>query len=267
MPIEHVIAAVDLGKSRCRVALISADGRAVYSDAGSPGLATASGITAAFDAILPLLAKAGHVDSVAVGAAGAWTAPDAAAALARLIADETGARVVVTSDVVTAHAGALEGAPGTLLIAGTGAVALGVDDDGVRLVDGWGPELGDFGSGSWIGREGARAVLRNRDGLGPETALTDAVRTHIAPHPDPITWLAGDIPTARQLATVAPLVLDAAASGDAVATDIVAEGCGCSRHPLSQHPITHSTSPSTVASPTIPGSAANSSVPSPQPAV
>lgn len=224
MSIEHITAAVDLGKSHCRVCMISADGRTTYQDAGTPGLASAGGVADAAAAILPLLAKAERVvERIGVGAAGAWTAPDAAAALARTLGDATGAHVAVTSDVATAHAGALGGAPGTLLIAGTGAVALGVDSDGLRLVDGWGPDLGDLGSGSWIGREGARAVLRARDALGAETVLTDAVSACIAPATDPITWLAGDIPTARQLATLAPLVLDAAAAGDAVAADIAAE--------------------------------------------
>ncbi|WP_448711140.1 N-acetylglucosamine kinase [Microbacterium profundi] len=223
MPIENRTAVVDLGKSRCRVAVTTPDGRETYTDAGTPGLANIDGVATAVAAILPLLAKTDGVESIGVGAAGAWTAPDAAAALARSLSDATGARVAVTSDVVTAHAGALQGAPGTLLIAGTGAVALGVDEDGLRLVDGWGPDVGDLGSGSWIGREGARAVLRTRDALGPETVLTNAVRSHIAPHPDPITWLAGEIPTARQLATLAPLVLDAAAAGDVVATAIATE--------------------------------------------
>ncbi|WP_275092119.1 BadF/BadG/BcrA/BcrD ATPase family protein, partial [Microbacterium sp. K36] len=77
--------------------------------------------------------------------------------------------------MVTAHAGALDGAAGVLLIAGTGAVALGVDPSGARLVDGWGPELGDFGSGSWLGREALRAVLRAHDGLAAPTALTAAL--------------------------------------------------------------------------------------------
>lgn len=203
--------------------MISPEGRVLRSDAGTPGLAAADGVDDAVAAILPLLATDEQIDSIGVGAAGAWAAPDAAAALSRLLADETGSRVAVTSDVVSAHAGALQGAPGTLLIAGTGAAALGVDADGVRLVDGWGPDLGDLGSGSWIGREGVRATLRARDALGAATVLGETLRAHIAPAPDPITWLAGDVPTARQLATVAPLVLDAAASGDAVATDIVAD--------------------------------------------
>ncbi|MGM7670919.1 N-acetylglucosamine kinase [Microbacterium sp. A93] len=223
MPIVQTTVAVDLGKSRCRVAVISAEGRTVRAGTGSPGLATGDGVETSLAAILSVLPPRGSISRLGVGAAGAWTAPESAAELARKLVEATGARVAVTSDVVAAHAGALEGAPGTLLIAGTGAAALGVDADGVRLVDGWGPELGDLGSGSWIGREGVRATLRFRDVLGAETALTDSVRAHISPATDVITWLAGDVPTARQLATVAPLVLDAAEAGDSVASEIVWE--------------------------------------------
>lgn len=224
MSIERTTVAVDLGKSRCRVAVITGTDRVVLSDAGSPGLATAGGVSTAAAAILPLLERAGRIETLGVGAAGAWTAPDAAADLARLLATSTGARVVVTSDVITAHAGALGGGAGVLLIAGTGAAALGVDAAGVRLVDGWSPDLGDFGSGSWLGREGIRATLRAGVGLGAETVLSAAVLAHIHPAADPITWLADDIPTARQLATVAPLVLDAAEAGDLVAAHVVSEG-------------------------------------------
>lgn len=214
------IVSVDLGKSRCRVRVDGGEASAGFSGVGAPGLATVDGVRAAEAAILPLLADAGPIELLGVGAAGAWVAPDAGRELAVRLARRVGAPVAVASDVVTAHAGALGGAPGVLLIAGTGAAALGVDATGVRLVDGWGPELGDLGSGSWLGREGLRAVLRASAGLGPQTALTAAVRAHIAPASDPITWLAGDVPVARQLATVAPLVLDAAESGDEVAGGI-----------------------------------------------
>ena len=223
MSTEQSIAAIDLGKSRCRLAVFRAEGRDIYSGVGSPGLATADGVDTALAAIMPLLEQVGSIRSLGIGAAGGWASPEAALALARLLAQETGARVAVASDVVTAHAGALEGASGTLLIAGTGAVALGVDAEGARLVDGWGPELGDLGSGSWIGREAIRATLRARDGLAGETALSAAVHAHISPAPDAITWLAGDTPVARQLASLAPLVLDAAASEDAVSAGIVDE--------------------------------------------
>ncbi|GAA5148044.1 BadF/BadG/BcrA/BcrD ATPase family protein [Microbacterium pseudoresistens] len=223
-PTESTAVAVDLGKSRCRVELVDGERRIRTDGPGAPGLAAADGVRLAAEAIRPLL-EALPIDRaslrcIGVGAAGAWASPDAAAELAHLLHDATGAAAAVTSDVVTAHAGALGGGEGVLLIAGTGAVALGTDAADARLVDGWGPDLGDFGSGSWLGREAVRAVLGARDGLGAGTALSAALDAHIGDEASPITWLAAREPVARRLATVAPLVLDAAEAGDDVAVGI-----------------------------------------------
>ncbi|CAD5138472.1 BadF-type ATPase [Microbacterium sp. Nx66] len=215
-------ATVDLGKSRCRLVVHGATA-GERSGIGAPGLAAAGGVEAALTAILPLLDGVERIDTLGVGAAGAWFAPEAAAELAAALAARTGARVAVASDVVTAHAGALDGAAGVLLIAGTGAVALGVDPSGARLVDGWGPELGDFGSGSWLGREALRAVLRAHDGLAAPTALTTALAAPVGPPSAVQAWLAADGALARRLATLAPLVLAAAADDDPVARGIVEE--------------------------------------------
>ncbi|MCK2034133.1 BadF/BadG/BcrA/BcrD ATPase family protein [Microbacterium sp. KSW4-4] len=219
---SETIATVDLGKSRCRLVVHGAMARE-RSGLGAPGLAAAGGVEAALTAILPLLDDVERIDTLGVGAAGAWFAPEAAAELAAALAARTGARVAVASDVVTAHAGALDGAAGVLLIAGTGAVALGVDPSGARLVDGWGPELGDFGSGSWLGREALRAVLRAHDGLAAPTALTAALAAPVGPPSAVQAWLAADGALARRLATLAPLVLAAAADDDPVAGGIVDE--------------------------------------------
>ena len=165
------------------------------------------------------------IAAVGIGAAGAWAAPAAAQSLAARLARRLSTPVAVASDVVTAHAGALDGGPGVLLIAGTGAAALGVDDAGVRLVDGWGPDLGDLGSGSWLGRETLRAVLRAADGLGPSTSLTAAVAPVVGEASAIIPWLAQgeEGVLARRLATLAPLALDAAEADDAAALAIVDE--------------------------------------------
>lgn len=216
-------AAVDLGKSRCRVVIHDAT-RIERSGVGAPGLAAADGVASAIESILSLLTSTTAFDRIGVGAAGAWLAPDAARELAARLNAETGARVAVASDVVTAHAGALDGGPGVLLIAGTGAAALGIDAEGARLIDGWGPELGDFGSGSWLGREALRAVLRADDGLAPRTALAEVLAEPVGGASDIQGWLAQTGPLPRRLAALAPFVLDAAEAGDPVAADIVAEG-------------------------------------------
>ena len=152
-----------------------------------------------------------------MGAAGAFAAPDAARALGHaLLASLPAKRVAVTSDAVTAHAGALNGQPGVVLIVGTGVVALAIDADGaLRTADGWGPWLGDEGGGAWIGAAGLRAALRAHDGRGPSTALLDAARARFGA---PETWPA-QFTGAAALASFAPDVLDA--EDDAVARAIV----------------------------------------------
>jgi len=212
-----VILSIDVGKTSCRAAM---GGRRVEG-AGAPGLAAPGGVRAAEAAILALASQLtsqfGSAKDLIVGAAGALTAPEAARALGEaLLTSLRTERVAVTSDAVTAHAGALDGKPGVVLIAGTGVVALAIGADGaLRTADGWGPWLGDEGGGAWIGTAGLRAALRALDGRGPSTALIDAAGTRFGP---PKTWPA-QLTDAAALASFAPDVL--AAEDDAVALAIV----------------------------------------------
>ncbi|MBE1589239.1 BadF/BadG/BcrA/BcrD ATPase family protein [Nonomuraea angiospora] len=102
-------------------------------------------------------------------------------------------RVLITTDVVTSHAGAFAGGEGVVLAAGTGAIALGVGD-GIRQVDGWGYLYGDAGSGFWIGRRGLDAAFRGFDGRaepGPLTERAQAVFGDLAGLPERL-YLAPD---------------------------------------------------------------------------
>jgi N-acetylmuramic acid 6-phosphate etherase len=208
-----VIVAVDLGKTSCRAA---AGGRRAEG-AGAPGLAAPRGVRAAQAAIMAVVGEFGPVDEVIVGAAGALAAPEAARALGNsLLASLRAQRVAVTSDAVTAHAGALDGEPGVVLIAGTGVVALAIGADGaLRSADGWGPWLGDEGGGAWIGAAALRAALRAHDGRGPSTTLLRAARARFGA---PETW-AAQLTGAAALASFAPDVLSE--QGDATALAIV----------------------------------------------
>ncbi|MGZ4535445.1 MAG: N-acetylmuramic acid 6-phosphate etherase, partial [Nocardioidaceae bacterium] len=219
-----LLAGVDLGKTGCRARL--SDGSPVVEGPGAPGLADPGGVDAAAAAVLQVLDRAAGgrpVRALVVGAAGAEAAPDQATALAHRIAERLGAGVGVTSDSVTAHAGALGGRPGTVLAVGTGSVAVGLAADGrLTQVDGWGPWLGDDGSGAWIGRTALTAVLRAYDGRGRPTALTEAaVRRYgdltVLPH-----TLHADGGFARTAAGFVPDVLTAAADGDPVAASVLA---------------------------------------------
>ncbi|MGW1046596.1 N-acetylglucosamine kinase [Streptomyces sp. NPDC002547] len=224
--------AVDLGKTGCRAVLWN-DGAGpapdVHEVPGAPGLAVDHGVelarTAVRAAVLPLLEGQPHLRlaSVCVGAAGAAAAPEAARELASLLLEDLPAdEVAVTSDAVTAHAGALGGRTGVVLAIGTGSVAIGIGEDGsYARVDGWGPWLGDEGSGAWIGAAGLRAALRAHDGRGPDTALLAAAEARFG-DPDRLPSALGrDGNPARTAATFAPDVARAAAAGDAAASAVV----------------------------------------------
>jgi glucosamine kinase len=219
--------AVDLGKTHCRVRLRDASGTAELRGAGFPGFA-AGDVDLALHAIRPLvtalLDERPGIVALGVGAAGVESNPDAAREAAQRIRALWGCDVVVASDVITAHIGAFGGGEGTVLVAGTGAVAYNIGGDGtVRRGDGWGPWLGDEGSGRWIGQAGFVCALRSVDRRGPYTALEEDARAitddiHRLPRA-----LTGGADVARALASFAPAVLARAGAGDAVAVGIVNE--------------------------------------------
>jgi N-acetylglucosamine kinase-like BadF-type ATPase len=98
---------------------------------------------------------------------------DKTALLAELI---DAGRLNVTHDAKIALAGALEGEPGIIVIAGTGSIAYGENARGeAARAGGWGYIYGDEGGGFDIARQALRAALREHEGWGPRTALTPAL--------------------------------------------------------------------------------------------
>ncbi|MBI5275615.1 MAG: ATPase [Burkholderiales bacterium] len=77
----------------------------------------------------------------------------------------------IETDSYTMLLGAHGGAPGAILIAGTGSVAEVLRADGTRTtVGGWGFPVGDEGSGAWLGLHAVRhaqAALDGRVNAGP----------------------------------------------------------------------------------------------------
>jgi N-acetylglucosamine kinase-like BadF-type ATPase len=136
------------------------------SSSGAVGLANTDGVASAMAAIAEATDGWGSVDAICGGLAGLGQGRERAPALATELAARFGTdRVLLTTDMAIAHAGALGGAPGAVLAAGTGAIAMAIAPDGsIHTVDGWGYLLGDEGSGYAIGRAGLAAALHAHDG-------------------------------------------------------------------------------------------------------
>ncbi|MGH8144703.1 MAG: N-acetylglucosamine kinase [Rhodanobacteraceae bacterium] len=234
-PKVPIVLAVDIGRTGCRAALWRGDASepaATASGDGSIGLGAVDGPGVAEAAILavvkPMLqARAvDRIDSIGVGAPGAMEVPALARQLAARLADSLSARTVaVMSDAITSHAGALGGRPGVVLAAGTGAVTIAIGANRqFRRVDGWGPWVGDEGSGAWLGRHGLQAAARARDGRGPATVLTDAAARQFGSLNDLVMKLGSDPNPARTMASFVPAIADAARNGDAVALQLLEAG-------------------------------------------
>jgi N-acetylglucosamine kinase-like BadF-type ATPase len=128
----------------------------------------------------------------------------------------------VENDALAAWMAAFpEGRRGIVAISGTGATALARNGTNEARAGGWGAELGDPGSGYDMGRRALMAMLRAADGIGPPTSLSPAILAHlglIRPHQiiDHVHFTMR--PT--DIAALAPLVLEHAERGDAVASEI-----------------------------------------------
>ncbi len=139
------------------------------------------------------------------------------------------------ADAVVAFAAGTAAPDGTLLLAGTGAIAAQLRDRTLlRIADGHGWLLGDLGSGFWLGREAVRATLAHLDGWTPDSPLVRKVLadllgvTDLPPSREAVTAVINAV--RRQppvsLARFAPVVCEVAAAGDPGAGEIVARAAG-----------------------------------------
>ncbi len=98
-----------------------------------------------------------------IGLAGVSIPAVRAWAIAALTAKVSGELILLGDEEIALDA-AFTGGSGILVIAGTGSNVIGRAPDGtLHRASGWGPILGDEGSGYWIGLESIRAALRAHD--------------------------------------------------------------------------------------------------------
>jgi N-acetylglucosamine kinase-like BadF-type ATPase len=195
-----VVLGADVGASWVRLVARQGDRRVGAMRAPATGVGD-------LGEFLPWALRRGGWRDVAVlivGARGIWTGTERRALARRL--GRVARRVEVLSDAQIAHLGALGGGGGLLILAGTGSIVIGRDRrNRWTRAGGFGPLLGDEGSGFWLGRAWLRATTQGEDFL-PARRLIQA--------PDPVQRIAG----------LAPAVLARARRGDRRARAIVAEG-------------------------------------------
>ena len=229
-PTELVVVGVDGGGSSTRVYVGDERAEILFKSTGD-GSAVKPGAEADSAEVIGALVKnavieaeMGHLlpRALVVGVAGVGREQQKIALTQELERLELADTVVVISDAEAAMADAFAEGPGILLIAGTGSIGWGRSPAGtMQRCGGWGPVIGDEGSGAWLGRKALQVIAAAHDGREPETALTGAVLTALELDDVPaiIAWAANATPA--DMATLAPAVLSAAEVGDLRANTIV----------------------------------------------
>ncbi|WP_320065441.1 N-acetylglucosamine kinase [Micromonospora sp. RTGN7] len=240
---DTVVVGLDVGGTSTRALALTLTGERLGTGRAGGGNPTSHGAERAAGELLTALRGAllgvdpTRVRAGTIGLAGAGRLladPAGKAAFDRAWRD-AGLRCpcTVLGDALVAYASGTASPDGTVLIAGTGAIAAQVRDLRLdRVADGHGWLLGDAGSGFWLGREAVRRLLADLDSArapGPLGArvLTELVGSdRVAARPRETVDSLVQAVTRRppvELARLAPLVVAAAVAGDPVATGLLDE--------------------------------------------
>lgn len=234
---DKIVLGVDGGGTSTRVALVGAGGallgvgRAGSSNYDDVGIdVTRDNIRLAAEQAWAMAGLSPRPAAAAfLGMAGVVS--DADRAIIRDIAASLnlapGDKVGVDHDIRVALAGGLGLQPGIVLIVGTGSSCYGRTAAGQETrVGGWGHLLDDVGSSYYLGLEAIKAWVRSADGrLGP-TELSERLAEALKlPDVQGIMHRMYHVTMSRsEIASLAPLVLETAQAGDAIAGRIVAAG-------------------------------------------
>lgn len=216
---------IDAGGSHVDVVLAAGDGTLLARAEGPGAAMRPGGATAAAAVIADTARRAAASAAVAlpaqrvvVGAAGAGRAPEQADLATALVAAGVAQAAEVMGDGELALLAAFGGGPGIFVTAGTGSIAYARDASGrLHRAGGFGWQMGDEGSGYWLGRRALAAAGRAQDGRDDQSTLPTRLLgvLGLKEFDDLVRWAA--LATPAQVAALAPHLLNAATEGERMA--------------------------------------------------
>jgi N-acetylmuramic acid 6-phosphate etherase len=138
----------------------------------------------------------------------------------------TSARIVAGSDRESGLAAALGRGDGIAVNAGTGASVTGRRGERIEKAGGWGHILGDAGGGYFLSVQALRLILREYDLHRDEAQFTASILKALSlnSRDELVRWAQNA--DKMEIATIAPIVFEAATRDDASAVKIIEEGAG-----------------------------------------
>ena len=179
----------DCGATKTECGVADINGKILYTTTGGAANYLVTGADGTASIILSLLndcirnfnADYSDIEYIVIGAAGAGRKDDAEKLESSLheIFSADGIKIKslkVVSDAQIALKGAFPNEAGCILIAGTGSIIYGKDEnENIHRTGGFGRLLGDEGSGYSIGRKGLQAAAKYFDGRGDETLIVKII--------------------------------------------------------------------------------------------
>lgn len=223
---QHVFLGIDGGGSRCRARIRRADGAILGEAMGGPSNIYQD-FRGALDTIMATAREAAAAAGLkteeihaGLGLAGIVTSVGAEKVTAARLPF---ASVSVDNDAYAACVGAFGGGDGGIVISGTGSIGFALVGGERHMVGGWGFQLGDHGSGAWVGHHAVRRAALALDGLLQPTRLIEEILARTGQNRlDLSRWSEQARP--KDYAQFAPIVFDCAAKGDVQGMMIVIEG-------------------------------------------
>lgn len=220
------LAGIDGGGTKTKVICMTPEGTLLETKKFGPFNLNSIGperFCSLLEEISTYLTTLGHCISLVIGSAGISNL-DMVQMVAQAMEQAEISNWKLVGDQEIALYGALDGAPGIALIAGTGSICFGTAPDGsVARSGGWGHLIGDEGSGYALGRDALIAVAKAWDGYGEQTRLTELLASEYAltTQREIISYVYGG--DKSRIAALSRLVEQAAREGDAVAIAILRE--------------------------------------------
>ncbi|TME89124.1 MAG: N-acetylglucosamine kinase [Chloroflexi bacterium] len=226
---NDIVVGIDAGASKTRAFAVDRAGTVVGRGAGGGGnLLTSPDPQGAIAAALAEALGGRGADAVVLSCAGGDRETERARGeeiLTRLA--PPGAKLLVTHDAIAAlYAGNPTGC-GVVLIAGTGSIAYGRNEEGEEdRAGGWGYLIGDEGSAVWCGLEALRAISHAVDGRGAPTRMTALLfqQLGVGEFSDVLPHLYGRPHPAPAIGAATRALASASAEGDAIANAILQRG-------------------------------------------
>lgn len=230
---SHFWLGVDGGGTNCRAAIIGDGGEVIGEGRAEAANHIRVGMETAINHVVEAVAQASQqagvelpeITAACVGLAGVSHPDHHRLMLAALKEALPISDITLETDARVALAGATGNKAGVVIIAGTGSIACGINSRGrFARAGGWGPAMGDEGSGSYIGRRALESVVMSYDYRGEPTNMMEPILRHFGvsspPELPPVIY---DDPDSamREIAQLSKIAVEAAQKGDKVARGIL----------------------------------------------